>query len=103
MKLSLLGLQYNSLIHNTGFNSFTVNLVHEQSLTADAAMGAMPQLPEWSANKAIDGVTAQNYDANSCAITNWESFHNTSIWWKVWLKRPFNIAYLEIYFRSDSM
>ena len=27
---------------------------------------------------------------------------NSSIWWAVWLERPFSIVYMEIHFRSDS-
>ena len=65
-------------------------------------MGANPQDPSWSANKTVDGNTSQDYDSDSCAITDLEQNRNTSIWWKVWLQRSFNIAYLEIYFRSDS-
>ena len=65
-------------------------------------MGANPQEPEWSADKAVDGITSQDYALNSCAITEVGKKHNTTIWWKVWLQRPFNVAYLEIYFRSDS-
>lgn len=63
-------------------------------------MGAPPQKPAWTADKAIDGNTDQHYRSDSCAITN--AGKNTSIWWKVWMRRKFNIAYLEIYFRSDS-
>ena len=65
-------------------------------------MGANPQNPEWSADKAIDGDTNQTYVSDSCAITDFTTNHNTTIWWKVWLRRQFNVAYLEIYFRSDS-
>ena len=81
---------------------FPVNLVHGTNSQEIATMGADPQNPEWSAGKAIDGNTNQSYLSNSCAITNFELNKNTSIWWKVWLPRPFNIAYLEIFFRSDS-
>lgn len=63
-------------------------------------MSASPANPAWTASKAIDGDTRQNYTLNSCAITD-ISHHHASVWWKVWLLRPFNIAYLEIYFRSD--
>lgn len=80
----------------------SVNLVHDQNLSGKAAMGANPQKPAWSAGKAIDGNTDQSYLSNSCAITEFDANHNASIWWKVWLARRFNIAYLEIYFRSDS-
>lgn len=80
----------------------SVNLVYDQGLTGSAAMGATPQNSEWTAGKAIDGNTNQTYQSNSCAITNVDKDRKTSIWWKVWLLRRFNIAYLEIYFRSDS-
>lgn len=82
---------------------FSVNLVRDEGLRGIAIMGANPQNPEWSANKAIDGNTDQRYVASSCAITDFTENHNTTIWWKVWLMRKFNVAYLEIYFRSDSM
>lgn len=65
-------------------------------------MGADPQNPVWNASKAIDGNVLQNYLSNSCAITNTDKNSNTSIWWKVWLQKEFNVAYIEIYFRSDS-
>ena len=65
-------------------------------------MGARPQDPAWSADKAVDGNTSLIYSSNSCAITEVDKNHNTTIWWKVWLERPFNVAYLMIYFRSDS-
>lgn len=64
-------------------------------------MGDPPQSALWSADKAIDGNTTQFYEFNSCAITDYSRNH-TSIWWKVWLERPFSVAYLEIYFRQDS-
>lgn len=81
---------------------FSVNLVFEQQLIGNAAMGADPQEPAWNASKAIDGNVSQDYKSNSCAITNVEKNRNTSIWWKVWLEKKFNVAYIEIYFRSDS-
>nr|XP_034319182.1 receptor-type tyrosine-protein phosphatase alpha-like [Crassostrea gigas]XP_034319183.1 receptor-type tyrosine-protein phosphatase alpha-like [Crassostrea gigas] len=65
-------------------------------------MGANPFMPAWTAIKAIDGNVSQDYKSNSCAITNVDGNHNTSIWWKVWLQKQFNVAYLEIYFRSDT-
>lgn len=65
-------------------------------------MGADPDRLAWYANKAIDGNPSQDYKSNSCAITDVEGNRNTSIWWKVWLQKQFNVAYLEIYFRSDS-
>lgn len=81
---------------------FEVNLVHDQGLTGSASMGAAPQRPEWSAGKAIDGNTIQSYLSNSCAITNFDENRNTSIWWRLWLQKQFNVAYIEIFFRSDS-
>ncbi|XP_052695683.1 multiple epidermal growth factor-like domains protein 11 [Crassostrea angulata] len=64
-------------------------------------MGADPDQSAWNANKAIDGNPSQDYKSNSCAITDVEGNRNTSIWWNVWLQKQFNVAYLEIYFRSD--
>lgn len=80
---------------------FLVNLVHDQGLRGGATMSSVPANPVWSAAKAIDGDTNQNYTANSCAISD-ISHQNNSAWWKVWLQRLFNVAYLEIYFGSDS-
>lgn len=81
---------------------FSVNLVQDQGLRGTADMGAPPQQNNWTAGKAIDGNTNQNYSSNSCAITDVEQNRNTSIWWKVWLQNKYNVAFLEIYFRSDS-
>lgn len=81
---------------------FEVNLVHDQGLRGTADMGAAPQQPEWTAGKAIDGYTNQSYLSNSCAITNFDENRNTSIWWRLWLQKKFNVAYIEIFFRSDS-
>lgn len=80
----------------------SVNLVFEQRLGGNAAMGADPQEPAWNASRAIDGNVSQDYRSNSCAITDTDQNRNTFIWWKVWLYKQFNVAYLEIYFRSDS-
>lgn len=81
---------------------FEVNLVQDQGLRGSAAMGAAPQRPEWTAGKAIDGNTNQSYSSNSCAITDFDRNRNTSVWWKMWLQKRFNVAYIEIYFRSES-
>lgn len=81
---------------------FAVNLVNEQGLRGTADMGAAPEQPVWTAGKAIDNNTNQNYSSNSCAITDFDRNRNTSIWWTVWMKQKFNVAYMEIYFRSDS-
>lgn len=80
-----------------------VNLVNEQGLRGKAAMGADPQNPAWTALKAVNGNPSQDYRSNSCAITNTEGNQNTSIWWKLLLQQQFNVAYIEIYFRSDSV
>lgn len=95
-KYSQLPLQH--IENNTVY--FSVNLV--QTFDRWAAMGANPQNPAWKAIQAVDGNENQDYNSNSCAITDVDNNHNTSIWWKVWLARQFNVAYLEIYFRSDS-
>lgn len=73
---------------------FVVNLVHQQGLHGTATMGTRLPSSERSASSSVDGST----DQNSCATTELE----TSVWWKVWLEKPFNIAYLEIYFKSSS-
>lgn len=65
-------------------------------------MGCSPQHLTWSAEKAIDGNTNQNYEKDSCAITDVTVNKNSSIWWTVWLEQEFHVAYLQIYFRSDS-
>lgn len=81
---------------------FEVNLVQDQGLRGSAAMGAAPHRPEWTAGKAIDGNTDQDYLSNSCAITDFDRNRNTSVWWKMWLQKRFNVAYIEIYFRFES-
>lgn len=80
----------------------SVNLVFEQGFRGKAAMSANPLNPAWTAIKAIDGNVSQDYRSDSCAITDVEGNRNTSIWWKMRLQQSFNVAYLEIYFRSDS-
>ena len=90
-------------IHNIlGFLFLQVNVIHDENLSGNATMGANPQRLDWSANRAVDGNINQDYTSGSCAITNIDVNRNTSIWWKVWLERPFNIAYLEIYFEKNS-
>ncbi|XP_078329125.1 uncharacterized protein LOC111114377 [Crassostrea virginica] len=79
-----------------------VNLVNPQSFKRWVTMGAKPQYPNWEAIKAVDGNTNQSYEFDSCAITDIDVNCNTSIWWMVLLESKFNIAYLEIYFRSDT-
>ena len=57
----------------------------------------------WTADKALDGNTSQDYLSNSCAISEVNVDKLTKSYWKMWLSpSAFNIAYLEIYFRSDS-
>lgn len=66
-------------------------------------MSLNPANPAWIAGKAIDGNKNQDYTSNSCAISDTSHQHkNTeSVWWKVWLERPFNVAYLEIFFELN--
>lgn len=47
------------------------------------------------AYKAIDT------DQNTCAVTSIFTEDQTKTWWKVWLKKQFNIGYLEIHFKTD--
>lgn len=95
-------MQLHITIINYEYFDVSVNLVFEQGLRGNAAMGAPPQVKAWYANKSIDGNVSQDHKSDSCAITDVEGNRNTSIWWKVWLQKQFNVAYLEIYFRSDS-
>lgn len=67
-----------------------------------AAMTGTPQISLWTADKAIDENTSQNYLSNSCAISNVDRDKLKRSYLKIWLSQPVNIAYLEIYFRSDS-
>lgn len=62
-------------------------------------MNRLPFNDNWTAQRAVDGNSNQFYFNNSCAITQVQS---GPLWWKVWLQSKFNIAYLEIYLRSDS-
>uniref|UniRef100_A0A8W8JR96 Uncharacterized protein n=1 Tax=Magallana gigas TaxID=29159 RepID=A0A8W8JR96_MAGGI len=57
-----------------------INLVHDQGLRGGATISSVPANPVWSAAKAIDGDTNQNYTANSCAISD-ISHQNNSAWW----------------------
>ena len=65
-------------------------------------MTGIPQNPIWTANKAIDGNSSQIYHSNSCAISDVDRDKLKRSYLKIWLSQPFNIAYLEIYFRIDS-
>ena len=66
-------------------------------------MTGTPQTSAWNADKAIDGITSQDYQSNSCAISEVDVDKLTKSYWKEWIEpSPFNIGYLEIYFRSDS-
>ena len=81
---------------------FKVYVAHYQGYTGKAAMTGTPHDPAWNADKAIDGNTSQSYLSNSCAISdvNTDKFKRSFL--KLWLTQKMNIAYLEIYFRSDS-
>ncbi|XP_056003722.1 uncharacterized protein LOC130049764 [Ostrea edulis] len=78
-----------------------VNLVHTpgQSLQGQANMNIQPTDARWTAQRAVDGNINQLYSGNSCAVTQ---LHSEPLWWKVWFNRIFNIAYLEVYFGSDT-
>ena len=77
--------------------------IHAPTYGGTAAMTGTPHDKRWHANKALDGNTSQDYQSNSCAITKVTEDKLKNSYWKVWLTpTPFNIAYLEIYFRSDS-
>ena len=83
-----------------------MNLVHTQGYGGKAVMTGTAHNPLWNADTAIDGNTSQDYQSNSCAITNVDLNKLKKSYWKLWLtpclqSNPFNIAYLEIYFRSD--
>ena len=80
-----------------------VNVVHDkpQGLHGIANMSHQPQVPSWSADKAVDASNDQT-TLTTCAVTDY-SLNLNNVWWKVQLPRRFNIAYLEVYFRSISM
>ncbi|XP_078330569.1 uncharacterized protein LOC111111932 [Crassostrea virginica] len=59
-------------------------------------MSEPPQKPEWSAQKVVDGNTAQE-TLTTCAIMDYLKTY-TSVWWKVRLERRFNVAYLHVFF-----
>ena len=81
----------------------SVNLAHEpfQGLQGTANMSEPPHKQEWSAQKAVDGNTAQE-TLTTCAIMDWY-FNYKSVWWKVRLGKRFNVAYLDVFFRNSSM
>ena len=75
-----------------------MNLVYEQELSGTASMWPRPISQGSTAHKAIDGDTTETEGSNSCAIT----ISSNLVWWKVWLEKQFNVAYLEIHFKSNS-
>ena len=82
---------------------FSVNLAHDptQALQGTANMSEPPPKPEWSADKAVDGNTDQEL-LSTCAIMDYSNNYK-AVWWKVRLRKRFNVAYLEVYFRGSSM
>ena len=70
--------------------------------TVKTEMAGTPQNSMWTADNVIDGSSNQNYSSNTCAISNINMDKLKRTYLKMWFDRPFNIAYLEIYFRSDS-
>lgn len=81
----------------------TVNVAHDisQSLQGTASMSehSFPDT-QWEADKVVDGNTAQTATAGSCAIIDFSKNYN-SVWLKVQLGRPFNVAYIQIFFRNE--
>nr|XP_022306522.1 usherin-like isoform X2 [Crassostrea virginica] len=80
-----------------------VNLAHTpaQTLQGTASMSQPPQNPAWSADKAVDGDTDQEV-LTTCAVMDYSKNYK-AVWWKVRLGRRFNVAYLEVYFRSSTI
>ncbi|XP_061180534.1 multiple epidermal growth factor-like domains protein 10 [Saccostrea echinata] len=72
-----------------------------QNLQGIASWNVAPHESSWTADKAVDGNTNQTY-LPTCAIAAFNINVYKSVWWKVWLTRKFNIAYLEIYLRSGT-
>ena len=81
----------------------SVNLAHTpaQTLQGTASMSQPPQNQAWSADKAVDGDTDQEV-LTTCAVMDYSKNYK-AVWWKVRLGRRFNVAYLEVYFRSSSV
>ena len=72
----------------------------EQGLQGQATMSEPPLDASNSyANKAVDGNINQSYSGHSCAITK----SNGDVWLRVHLGRRFNIAYMVVYFQTESM
>ena len=82
---------------------FLVNLAHTpaKGLQGTATMSQPPQVPAWSAINVVDGNTDQQ-NLTTCAVMDYTKNYK-SVWWKVRLGRRFNVAYLEVYFRSGCM
>ncbi|XP_062587034.1 protein draper-like [Saccostrea cucullata] len=76
-----------------------VNLAHTpgKHLQGNASWNVIAHQDDWEADKAVDGNTNQTYQP-TCAIAQYANGYK-SVWWKVWLQRIFNVAYLELYFR----
>nr|XP_022304835.1 multiple epidermal growth factor-like domains protein 6 [Crassostrea virginica] len=81
-----------------------INLAHDtsQGLQGTASMSEPPHKQEWSADKAVDGNTAQE-TLTTCAIMDWVLSNYKSVWWKVQLGKRFNVAYLEVFFRGSTI
>ena len=66
----------------------SVNLISGQTFQSSAAIMLDTKN---EAGYTIDGNT------NTCAV----GVIRSKVWWKVWLERQFNIAYIEIYFKPE--
>ncbi|XP_062613945.1 receptor-type tyrosine-protein phosphatase alpha-like isoform X2 [Saccostrea cucullata] len=80
-----------------------VNLAHTpgQKLQGTASWNVDAHPSAGGADKVVDGDTRQGY-LPTCAIADYGAYTYKSVWWKVWLDRKFNIAYLEVYLRSGT-
>lgn len=77
---------------------YDVNLVHDQGLRGVATMSSVPVNSAWSAANAIDGDTNQN--GQFLCYIRYLSPEQLGLVVGV-VQRPFNVAYLGIYFGSD--
>ncbi|XP_062608945.1 cell death abnormality protein 1-like, partial [Saccostrea cucullata] len=97
LEVILLNFLINIFPEIAGF----VNLAHTpvQNLQGTASWNVEAHTSTWSADKVVDGDTRQDH-LPTCAIAAYGTNTYTSVWWKVWLDRKFNIAYVEIYLRT---
>lgn len=75
-----------------------MNVAHtpDQGIQGTTTMNEPPHSTGWSANKVIDGNTAQTATEGSCAIMDFDKNYK-SVWLKVQMMHRFNVAYIEFY------